>query len=159
MFHIATESFDNILPFVRDVAQSHWNEAAAEGYGEHTYVVNEEKYVALEALGMLHITTARDGIRDGVRNERGSICGYAAFVVAPCFHKAHETVATLCALYIAEEARGGMLALRMLRKAEGFLRDLGIARVQYFSPTSRPCDALFRRLGARHAESVFVKIL
>ena len=48
---------------------------------------------------------------------------------------------------------------RSFAHAEAALAARGVALVQYSSPVSRPCDALYRRLGARATETVWHKTL
>lgn len=70
-----------------------------------------------------------------------------------------ESEAALDGLYLAPAARKGLTVLRLLRTAEAGLRERGADMIQYSSPASRPCDVLYRRLGARHTESVWHKEL
>ena len=85
--------------------------------------------------------------------------GYAAFTLTDCPHRPGKRLAALDGLYLAPAARKGLAVLKLLRAAEAGLRERGADVVQYSSPASRPCDALYRRLGARHTESVWHKEL
>ena len=98
-----------------------------------------------------HVVTARDS--------SGSLQGYAAFTLTDCPHCPGKRLAALDGLYLAPAARKGLAVLKLLRAAEAGLRERGADVVQYSSPASRPCDALYRRLGARHTESVWHKEL
>ena len=120
-------------------------------HGGEDYVPDGERYAALEKLGMLSVITARDG------EER--LAGYAVFTLAPCPHLRGETVAALDGLYLAPCARRGLNALALLRSAEGALAARGAGLIQLSSPASRPCDALYRRLGATHTETIWHKRL
>ena len=84
---------------------------------------------------------------------------YAAFTLTDCPHRPGKRLAALDGLYLAPTARKGLAVLKLLRAAEAGLRERGADVVQYSSPASRPCDALYRRLGARHTESVWHKEL
>ena len=68
-------------------------------------------------------------------------------------------LAALDGLYLAPWARGGLFALRLLRHAESALAGRGVSLVQYSSPASRPCHALYRRLGAQPTETIWHKTL
>ena len=140
-----------VLPEAAELAAAHWREVEAAMHGGGDYVPDGERYAALEKLGMLSITTARDG--------EGRLAGYAVFTLAPCPHLAGETVAALDGLYIAPRARRGFTALALLRSAEAALAARGAGLIQYSSPASRPCDALYRRLGATHTETIWHKRL
>ena len=145
------EAAARVLPEATELAAAHWREVEAELYGGAAYVPDRERYAALERLGMLSVTTARDG--------EGRLVGYAVFTLAPCPHLAGETVAALDGLYLAPAARGGLAALALLRNAEAALAARGATVIQYSSPASRPCDALYRRLGAAHTETIWHKRL
>ncbi len=151
MLTYSTVCFDTIAPLVPQMAQAHWDEVEADLYGAQKYTLDEAQYRQLESLDMLHISAGWDA--------RGALCAYASFTITPCFHKNKERIATLDALYVATQSRGAFAVLRLLREAEKALKERGAVRVQYSSPVSKPCDALYRRLGARHTESIFHKEL
>lgn len=131
--------------------QAHWDESEAALFGPQAYALDTERYACWERLGMLHVVTARDG--------SGKLQGYAAFTLADCPHRQGKRLAALDGLYLAPAARKGLTVLRLLHTAEAGLRERGADVIQYSSPSSRPCDALYRRLGARHTESVWHKEL
>ncbi len=87
------------------------------------------------------------------------LAGYAAFTLVACPHRPHTLLAALDGLYLAPWARGGLSALRLLRHAEASLAERGVSLVQYSSPASRPCHALYRRLGAQLTETIWHKPL
>ena len=68
-------------------------------------------------------------------------------------------LAALDGLYLAPRARRGLNALTLLHSAEAALAARGASLVQYSSPASRPCGALYRRLGARETETIWHKWL
>ncbi|MDE5879424.1 MAG: GNAT family N-acetyltransferase [Desulfovibrio sp.] len=145
------EAVAEAAPEAAALARAHWREVEAELHGGADYVLDAERYATLERLGMLALVTARDG--------EGRLAGYAAFTLAPCAHLAGQVVAALDGLYLAPRARGGLNALSLLRSAEAALAGRGAAVVQYSSPASRPCEALYRRLGARKTETIWHKRL
>lgn len=140
-----------VLSEVGELAAAHWREVEAELHGGGNYMPDGERYVTLEKLGLLSVTTARDG--------EGRLEGYAVFTLAPCPHLPGETVAALDALYLLPQARRGLNALALLRSAEEALAARGAGLIQLSSPASRPCDALYRRLGATHTETIWHKRL
>ena len=145
------EGAAEVLGEATELAAAHWREVEAELHGGTDYAPDGERYAALERLGMLCVTTARD--------PEGRLMGYAVFTLAPCPHLKGETVAALDALYLAPRARRGFNALALLRSAEAAVAARGAALVQYSSPASRPCEALYRRLGATHTETIWHKRL
>lgn len=140
-----------VLAEVAELASAHWREVEAPLHGGPDYAPDRERYTTLERLGMLSVTTARDG--------EGRLAGYAVFTLAPCPHLDGELVAALDALYLVPQVRRGFNALALLRNAEAALAARGAGIAQYSSPASRPCDALYRRLGATHTETIWHKRL
>ena len=149
MLAFATESFTELESEARPLTAAHWREVEAPMHGNTNYGLEAKRYATLENLGMLHVSAAR--------MPDGSLAGYAAFTLVPCPHRPKTLLAALDGLYLTPEARGGFTALRLLRHAEAALGQRGVALVQYSSPASRPCDALYRRLGAHHTETVWHK--
>ena len=151
MIHCRQEALDRLLPELPPLLQAHWDESEAALYGPQTYALDAERYACWERLGMLHVVTARD--------DSGRLRGYAAFTLTDCPHRPGRRLAALDGLYLAPAARKGLTVLHLRRTAEAGLRERGADVIQYSSPASRPCDALYRRLGARHTESVWHKEL
>lgn len=149
MLNFQEEKFHRIQGEVQALAQAHWNEVEAALHGAQVYELDRARYATLERLNMLVVITAR--------HANGHLAGYAAFTALPCPHRSGVTLAVLDGLYLAPEARRGLAALALLRRAEDCLAARGVGLVQYSSPASRPCDALYRRLGARHTETVWHK--
>ena len=158
MLTFTTESFARLENAARALASAHWDEVEAPLHGPGRYALDAGRYALLERLGMLHISAAR--CAGGMAGHpRGALAGYAAFTLVDCPHLPGTRLAALDGLYLAPWARGGLAALSLLRHAERALIRRGAGLVQYSSPESRPCDALYRRLGARPTERVWHKRL
>ena len=151
MLLFSTEPFARLEEEARALAAAHWDEVEASLHGPQAYTLDAHRYATLERLDMLHISAARQ--RDG------ALAGYAAFTLVDCPHRPGLLLAALDGLYLAPQARGGLNALKLLRHAEAALMRRGAGLVQYSSPVSRPCDALYRRLGAHPTETVWHKAL
>ncbi len=163
MLTITTETFSQVAAEAEQLAAAHWDEVEAALHGAQRYQLDHERYANLERLGMLHISAARglpDTDQGAVSDTSGApLAGYAAFTLVSCPHCPQTLLAALDGLYLAPEARGGLLALRLLRHAEAALAARGVSLAQYSSPASRPCHALYRRLGARPTETIWHKTL
>ncbi len=148
-----SETLATVLGQVEELLHAHWQEVEASMHGQRPYVLQKEQYQLFEQLHMLHIST--------VRTEQGELCGYAVFTLIPCHHKGGDILANLDAFYIKPHVRAkqAFVAIRLLREAEKALQERGAKSVQYSSPMSKPCDALYRRLGAQHTESIYHKNL
>lgn len=171
MLTITTEPFSHLAREAEQLTAAHWDEVEAPLHGPQHYALDQNRYVSLERLGMLHISAARGLARDarsgaahakGATDETGAgtpLAGYAAFTLVDCPHRPRTLLAALDGLYLAPWARVGLFALRLLRHAEAALAARGVGLVQYSSPASRPCHALYRRLGAQPTETIWHKTL
>ena len=151
MLAFATEPFTKLKSEARLLTAAHWQEVEAPLHKDTNFGLDAERYACLENLGMLHVSAAR--------THDGALAGYAAFTLVSCPHRQGMLLAALDGLYLSPQARGGFTALNLLSHAEAELRQRGAGLVQYSSPASRPCDALYRRLGARHTETIWHKEL
>jgi hypothetical protein len=179
MLTITTEPFSHLAKEAAQLTAAHWDEVEARLHGAQHYALDDNRYASLERLGMLHISAARGpAVAAGgepcdatdastldeshATSETGAsapLAGYAAFTIVDCHHRPQTLLAALDGLYLAPWARGGLFALRLLRHAEAALAARGVGLVQYSSPTSRPCHALYRRLGAQPTETIWHKTL
>ena len=163
MLTITTETFSQVSAEAEQLAAAHWDEVEAALHGAQRYSLDHERYASLERLGMLHISAARGlpNADQGAPSDTSSapLAGYAAFTLVDCPHRPQTRLAALDGLYLAPEARGGLFALRLLRHADSALAERGVGLVQYSSPASRPCHALYRRLGAQPTETIWHKTL
>ena len=179
MLTITTEPFSHLAKEAAQLTAAHWDEVEAPLHGPQHYALDDNRYASLERLGMLHISAARgpavaaggepcDATAAGTPDEAHAtsetgasapLAGYAAFTLVDCPHRPQTLLAALDGLYLAPWARGGLFALRLLRHAEAALAARGVGLVQYSSPTSRPCHALYRRLGAQPTETIWHKAL
>lgn len=152
MADFAVEDYATVRQEAEALAVAHWQETEAAMYGEQAGVpITDAAWENMAALGLLHIVTAR---------EAGALVGYAVFVLAENINMPGRVQASNLALYLAPTVRGDpFLAVKILRWAEGSLRGRGVASVAYISPVSRPCDALYRRLGAVMTETTWHKEL
>ena len=179
MLTITTEPFSHLAKEAAQLTAAHWDEVEAPLHGPQHYALDDNRYASLERLGMLHISAARgpavaaggepcDATAAGTPDESHAtsetgasapLAGYAAFTLVDCPHRPQTLLAALDGLYLAPWARGGLFALRLLRHAEATLAARGVGLVQYSSPASRPCHALYRRLGAQPTETIWHKTL
>ena len=178
MLSIITEPFSHLAQEAGQLTAAHWDEVEAPLHGPQHYALDANRYASLERLDMLHISAARGlaggepcdatdatgAAAEGVRTTDATgatapLAGYAAFTLVGCPHRPQTLLAALDGLYLAPWARGGLFALRLLRHAETALAARGVGLVQYSSPASRPCHALYRRLGAQPTETIWHKTL
>ena len=166
MLTITTEPFSHLAKEAAQLTAAHWDEVEAPLHGPQHYTLDHSRYASLERLGMLHISAARGqtdtdhrAASTGGAAATAPLAGYAAFTLVDCPHRPQTLLAALDGLYLAPWARGSLFALRLLRHAEATLAARGVGLVQYSSPASRPCHALYRRLGAQPTETIWHKTL
>ena len=149
----AVETFAAVRQEAEALAAAHWDETEAALYGDRAGVpLSVPMFESMEAAGILHIVTARDA--------EGRMAGYAAFCLSENMAMPGRIQASNLGLYLSPALRGDpFTALRLLRWAEQSLRARGVRSVAYISPVSRPCDALYRRLGAKMTETTWHKEL
>ncbi|MCR5563995.1 MAG: GNAT family N-acetyltransferase [Desulfovibrio sp.] len=146
------EPFAAIEREVLPLASAHWSEIGEQTYGRVETPISFPVWRSIEQAGAMHIVTARD--------DDGALKGYAAFCVGPHQNIEGKVQASCLALYVAQDMRRDpFVALRMLRWAEDTLRDRGVDCVAYVSQAERPCDAIYRRLGAKMTETTWFKEL
>ena len=98
MFAIQTETLATAGPAARALADAHWQEVEASLHGRQEGVLDVQRYADLEALHMLHLSTAR---------QDGTLAGYAAFTLVPCPHRRGLLLAALDGLYLRPDVRRG----------------------------------------------------
>jgi len=117
MITLHTEKFDDVLAELMPLLRQHYEEIA---WKQDKIALNPdlERYLQLEAAGMLRIYTAR---------EAGAIIGYAVFCVAQELHYKDIKQAQSDVLYVDPLRRGAMVGKKLLRDyAEGELRREGV---------------------------------
>jgi len=147
------ETFAAVQKEAEPLCSAHWDETEAAMYGDRAGVpLSVPMFESMEAAGILHIVTARD--------DEGRLAGYAAFCLSENMAMPGRVQASNLGLYLAPGMRRDpFLALKLLRWAEASLKERGVYCVAYISPVSRPCDALYRRLGAKMTETTWHKEL
>lgn len=142
-----TEPFKDFWPEARSLLLRHWEEIAARDI-TGPLDVNREMYEAMDAAGMLHITTAR---------EAGELIGYAVYFLTPHPHYRALRTAEADVFFLAPEQRKGLTGPRLLRTAERVLAERGANVIVQKVKTAHDCGAVFRRMGYSHTENVWMK--
>lgn len=108
------------------------------------------KYAALDAAGMLSVTTARDG---------AELVGYQIYFVMPHMHYKQSLTASSDVLYLAPERRNGTAGIRLMRCAEEALEKLGVQRVVQNVKLANDWGQILERMGYTPFERIYTKIL
>ncbi|MDE7064660.1 MAG: GNAT family N-acetyltransferase [Desulfovibrionaceae bacterium] len=147
---LRTERFETFRPDAAPLARRHWEESAS-GVITEKPAVDAALYHKMDAAGMLHITTARDG---------ATLVGYAVYILSPTNqHYRGMATAESDAFFLLPEYRRGWDGLRMLQHAEAMLAARGVVLISQRFPASREYGALFRRMGYRLEEHLYMRRL
>ncbi len=141
------ETFSAAIDEARPLLVEHWREIAID---QETVPLEPDwhKYRVLEQAGLLDVTTARDC---------GRLVGYACYIVGANLHYKSLLVAEADIFFLKKEHRHGWAGFRLLQAAERNLAAAGIHRIVSRFKTSHDLGPVFRRLGYRPIEHVYVK--
>lgn len=143
-----TESFDAFWPEAVPLLQRHREESASKVITEKL-TVDTALYQKMDASGILHITTARDDKK---------LVGYAVYILSPTNqHYKGMATAESDAFFLLPEYRRGWDGLRMLQHAESMLVSRGVVLISQRFPVSHDYGALFRRMGYRLEEHLYMR--
>lgn len=112
-----------------------------------------DRYFALAASGILHVTTARYGT---------SLVGYAMNLVAPHLDSRSARQGIIEKYWLDPAYRGGMFPIRFFRENERMLRDLGVVQVGVSVQNGYKdgrVGLIFRRLRYAPVETHWAKVL
>lgn len=147
-YRIAVERFSAVLPELHRLHEHHWLETERHRNG----LTLDPDYAAMEASEragrMLQFTVRKDG----------ALVGNLRMYLATSRHTktlvAHEDT-----LYLEPVARGGFLAMHLLRYAERALLRLGVVEIRADSKLVNNADVLMRRMGYQPVALQFVKMI
>lgn len=107
-----------------------------------------QKYTRLADLGNLSITTAR---------KDGELVGYVFVFIDTHLHYRTTLVAQFDLYFLLPECRGGRMAFRMFQAVERHLAEAGVVKVFGNTKLAHDHSRLFKAMGWREAERLFVK--
>lgn len=141
-----------------DLVALHWEEAATDK-DAFPMAPDWPGYRATERAGALKILTFRRG---------AALLGYNIFFVQPTLHHRNSLWAINDLIYLDPDHRRGLAGARLIREAEARLRLLGVKKIAYASKphvhlghgkVGATLGDLLVKLGYKHAESIFDKVL
>ena len=146
-FTIAVERMRDILPELHILHQAHWRETEAYRHGLRMNP-DYEAMLADEKGGRLIQFTVR---------RHSSLVGNLRMYVLMSRHT-QTLKAVEDTLYLAPQARGGMLAVKLMRFAEDSLRSIGVREIEVNSKLVNKADVLMRRLKYPAVATQFTKV-
>lgn len=135
--------WDEIFPLF----QKHWLEIAH--FDDIPLNPDTEQYFKIDALGLLHVYTARD--------EDGKLVGYAVYFVTPHLHFKQSIHATQDVLFIDKEHRG--FGMRFIRWCDEQLRAAGVHVVINAVSEANDYSLVLRRMGYKRSDQMYVRRL
>ena len=143
------ETFLEIWPDARALLEDHYKEIGLYN-DKMVFDPDLEAYTALCKAGMLYILSAREG---------NKLVGYCVFFLQNSLHYKATSSAHNDVFYIRPEYRKGFIGVRLLKKAEKFLKEKGVEVLWCSFKTYAPLDSLFKRLGWDFSEKVYTKYI
>lgn len=147
-----TECLEEFLPDALPLLKEHWGEVGSCPQ-HHALNVDTALYEAIERVGALHITAARQQAKGGL----GGLVGYAVYFVQTYPHVRELCMAQSDALYLRPAFRQGFTGLRLLQAAEQALFAKGVRNIMQTCTVKKDFGALLRRMGYVNTENVYRK--
>lgn len=139
---------------LEDLLIHHWEEVALD-QGRIPFDPDWDRLRRAERDGTLKIVAARRG---------GRLLGYNAFFVMGHMHYRSTLHALNDVIYVDPEERKGGLGLRLVRKSERLLAEIGVVKVFYHTKVHVLSErgtvgAVLERLGYTQVERVYAKLI
>jgi hypothetical protein len=156
---LQSESFESCIPDLKTIIGTHWDEVA----GDKDVIPLDpdwEQYVVLENMNKLHMFTVRDD---------GKLIGYYISFIMNHIHYKQTKHSIMDIYFIHPEYR-----LKRVSDAEGnrrplvraffeelglSLKSIGVKKIYAGFKISHNHEKLFKKLGYRHTEDVYTKLL
>lgn len=149
MITYQAERWDQYFPDAEKLWPLHWAEIALD-QDSIKLDVDTDAYRELDQKKLLLIVTARDD---------GKLIGYHKSFIKPHIHYRTSVTAYVDIFYIHPDYRKGMTAVKMFRAVEVEMRKIGVQKIYTGAKVHFDLSPLFKRLGYRHIENVYSKLL
>lgn len=151
MATVQVETWSSIASEIEAVAAFHWQDLALDKL-HFERDLDHEAYRNLEALGRLHVVTARDG---------ENLVGYAIWFVMPhhLHYKSSGSIALADMYFILRDYRKGGLGVRLILESERGLRARGVIRAHSSCKVHEDNSEFFELLGWSKTDFTFSKLL
>ena len=143
------ELLEDCLEEIKPLLEDHYKEVAM--YQDKIKLSpSYDRYLELEALGIIHTVTARDG---------ENLIGYFISFIQPHMHYQENKYAVNDILFIEESYRNAEVGLGLFKFAEESLKEEGVSVVVIHMKTAVPFDSLCKGLGYDYAERNYSKYI
>lgn len=149
MITVLRENYKDIIGDIQPLLKEHWAEVA-NYQDEIPLDPNFSKYLAAEANDALVIVAAR---------EDGRLIGYSVFFTFKHPHYDSCLVASNDVLFVRSDKRKTGAGLRLIRKSESILADVGVRRITWHCKPKNDFRALLERMGYQIEETIMGRLL
>ena len=150
MLTFSVEAWSKALPELRGLFPLLWADVAIDK-DKFVAECDEEKYAALEKIGMLHLVTARD---------EGRLVGFFLVFLTPNAHyKGQGLMAFTDMYFILDAFRGGPDGARLFTFMEETLREKGVVKAYTSHKLHRDRSAMLKFLGWPPSDIIYSKVL
>jgi GNAT superfamily N-acetyltransferase len=140
---------DKLIGEVQPLIELHYEELTL-----HKQVVKLDpdwnRYKSLADQKMITIITARD---------KGILIGYSLFFVSSHIHYKNNVMANNDVLYLHPEYRQGRTGLKLIRKCEQVLQELGVDKIIWHVKYAKDFRQILYRLGYEDEDALVGKII
>ena len=145
----ALEKLAPFLPEAISLLRLHYDEVAPY---KILFVLNldVEAYAKMEAMGILHILTARID---------GKLVGYISLIVKEHIHYRDTLMATDDVHFVHPDYRKGSLGIKLIRVAEQKMKEMGVKVMALRTKVKSNHGLIFERLGFEPMDVVYLKRL
>ena len=143
------ENLSELRPELEQLLPGHWKEMARD----QDYVplnVAWAKYYALEAIGAIHMITARD---------RGELVGYHLTIVTPHLHSEDVLHGLVDYLYLLPEYRQGRNGINLIKFAEQDMISLGVKKIVTGVKLHHDHGIILKRMGYEPSDMIYTKVI
>ena len=147
---VQVEAWKDALPELLKLFPLLWEDVAVDK-DRFQAECDQDKYAALDSLGILHLVTAREGAR---------LVGYFLVFVTPNAHyKGAGLMAFTDMYFLLPEYRGGANSLKLFSFMEKTLREKGVVKIYTSHKNHRPHREMLGFLGYQPTDTVYSKCL
>ena len=149
MITYETSALGPILEELKPILHLHYEEVA-ENKDKISLNPDYDKYLAMDAAGILHTVLARDGEK---------IIGYFICFVTPHIHYKDHLFASNDILFIHPDYRKGRAGIGLFKFAEQDLKAKGVSVLIIHMKVKHPFDPLCIKLGYTNIERLYSKYI
>lgn len=142
------ENWNDCKEDMRPIWQIHWDELGQQG--GLTFGVAEDNYERLAHNRALIVTTARFN---------GELVGYHYAILTHSLHSKNCLIAVVDVCYLHPDHRKGDNGLKLMRCAEGAIREAGAQKLFFSYKPSRDLSPILQRMGYGLEEVTYSKVL